>query len=169
MKYTPKNVFILEDGRYKEISYEEHHKLQKIDKAYADKLFLLLHGSLMEVTEDTYRIYHKTRRRQKYIDECSYKNRDFSYDSLDTEEMLGEDIFADESIDVEKQVEDKMMISLLYKAIKLLPEEDKKLLRLHFFQNLSENKLAEMYGISQQAINKRLRKIYDKIKIILES
>lgn len=62
-----------------------------------------------------------------------------------------------------------MMISLLYKAIKLLPEEDKKLLRLHFFQNLSENKLAEMYGISQQAINKRLRKIYDKIKIILES
>lgn len=44
MKYTPKNVFILEDGRYKEISYEEHHKLQKTDKAYADKLFLLLHG-----------------------------------------------------------------------------------------------------------------------------
>ena len=82
MKYTPKNVFILEDGRYKEISYEEHHKLQKTDKAYADKLFLLLHGSLMEVTEDTYRIYHKTRCRQKYIDECSYKNRDFSYDSL---------------------------------------------------------------------------------------
>lgn len=60
----------------------------------------------MEVTEDTYLIYHKTRRRQKYIDECSYKKRDFSYDSLDTEEMLGEDIFADASIDVEKQVED---------------------------------------------------------------
>lgn len=55
MKYTPKNVFILEDGRYKEISYEDHRKLQTTDKKYADKLFLLLHGMLMEVTEETYR------------------------------------------------------------------------------------------------------------------
>ena len=97
MKYAPKKVFILEDGRYKEISYEEHHKLQKTDKAYADKLFLLLHGSLMEVTEDTYRIYHKTRRRQKYIDECSRKRGDVSYDALDTDETLGAETFEDKS------------------------------------------------------------------------
>ena len=123
----------------------------------------------MEVTEEDYKEYYKYNRRQKYIDECSRKRGDVSYDALDTDETLGAETFEDKSINIEKQVEDKMMISLLYKAIRILPEEDKKLLRLHFFQNLSENKLAEMYGISQQAINKRLRKIYDKIKIILES
>ena len=50
MKYEPKKVFILENGNYKEITYNELQKLERSDKSYMDKFFLPLHGMLMEVT-----------------------------------------------------------------------------------------------------------------------
>ena len=92
MKYAPKKVFILENGVYKEISYNELKQLEQADKPYMDKLFLPLYGMLMEVTEETYKEYYRDKRRQKYIDERSKLNGDVSYNALDTDETLGEDV-----------------------------------------------------------------------------
>ena len=92
MKYAPKKVFILENGVYKEISYNELKQLEQADKSYMDKFFLPLHGMLMEVTEETYKEYYRDKRRQKYIDERSKLNGDVSYNALDTDETLGEDV-----------------------------------------------------------------------------
>lgn len=46
MQYAPRKVFILEDGKYIEISYEEYQKLQKETK----RRFLLVQGMFMEVS-----------------------------------------------------------------------------------------------------------------------
>ena len=97
MKYAPQKVFILENGKYKEIPYSELQKLEQSDKSYAEKFFLPLHGMLMEVTEEDYKEYYKDKRRQKYIDECSRKRGDVSYDALDTDETLGAETFEDKS------------------------------------------------------------------------
>ena len=67
MKYAPKKVFILENGVYREISYNELKQLEQADKSYMDKFFLPLHGMLMEVTEETYKEYYRDKRRQKYM------------------------------------------------------------------------------------------------------
>lgn len=63
MKYAPKKVFVLENGNYQEITYNELKTLEQADKEYANKYFLPLHGMLMEVTEDEYRSYYKDKRR----------------------------------------------------------------------------------------------------------
>ncbi|MFR1982734.1 MAG: hypothetical protein ACLS4Z_02630 [Christensenellaceae bacterium] len=77
MKYAPKKVFILENGKYKEITYSELQELEQSGKSYAEKFFLPLYGMLMEVTAETYKWYYKDKRRQKYIDEFSVKRRRF--------------------------------------------------------------------------------------------
>lgn len=82
MKYAPKKVFILENGKYKEITYSELQELEQSDKSYAKKFFLPLYGMLMEVTAETYKAYYRDKRRQKYIDERSLLNGDVSYDAL---------------------------------------------------------------------------------------
>ena len=169
MKYAPKKVFILENGNYKEITYSELQELEETDKVYADKLFLPLHGMLMEVTEEDYKAYYKYNRRQKYIDECSRKRGDVSYDALDTEETLGVDTFEDKSINIEKQVEDKIMISVLNKALKLLSPKDYKLIQMLFYENYSERKLSKQYGISRPTLHKRLQKIFYQIKQFMKS
>ncbi len=73
MKYAPKKVFILDNGIYTELSYEEFCSLKDNDVSYADKFFIPLHRMLMEVTEEQYKEFYKSQRRQKYIDEQSAK------------------------------------------------------------------------------------------------
>lgn len=168
MKYAPKKVFILENGLYKEITYSELKQLEQADKSYMDKFFLPLHGMLMEVTEQTYREYYRDKRRQKYIDERSKANGDVSYNSFDTDELLGEDILVDKHIDVEAQVISKMTIEQLRKAFLLLSLDERELVKVLFIDGVTERKASEIYGISQVAIHKRKNKILTKLKEFLE-
>ncbi len=168
MKYAPKKVFILENGNYKEITYNELRQLEQTDKSYMDKFFLPLHGMLMEVTEETYRDYYRDKRRQKYIDERSRLNGDVSYNALDTDETFGEDVFADEKTDVEAEVINKMTVAELRKAFLLLSPDERELIKILFIDGVTERKASEIYGVSQVAIHKRKNKILAKLKEFLE-
>lgn len=50
MKKQPKAVYIIENGGYTELTYEEFCRREQICPLYADKLFLPLYGRLMEVS-----------------------------------------------------------------------------------------------------------------------
>ena len=168
MKYAPEKVFILENGKYKEITYSELQELEQSDNSYANKLFLPMYGMLMEVTEETYKWYYKDKRRQKYIDERSMLNGDVSYDALDTDETLGAEVFADIKTDVEAAVINKMTVAKLRKAFLLLLPDERELIKILFFDDETERKAAEIYGVSQVAIHKRKNKILAKLKEFLE-
>ena len=92
MKKQPKAVYIIENGGYTELNYEEFCRREQICPLYADKLFLPLYGRLMEVSKEDYAEFYRAKRRQKYLDERSADNGDFSYDMLTTDEFSGEDI-----------------------------------------------------------------------------
>lgn len=168
MKHAPKKVFILEDGEYIEISYKEFCQRKETDTTYKDKLFIFLHGMLMEVTANDYLEFHKDKRRQKYIDERSVENGDFSYDMLTTDDFNGEDILPDKSEPLDEQVVQKIMTDKLKSALPLLAEDEQKLIREIFYENLSERSLAEKYDVSQVAIHKRKVKILEKLKKIMK-
>lgn len=153
MKYAPKKVFILEDGNYKEITYNELQKLEQTDKSYMVKFFLPLHGMLMEVTEQTYREYYRDKRRQKYIDERSKLNGDVSYNALDTDETLGEDVFADTKTNVEAEVINKMTVAELRKAFLLLSPDERELIMAIYIHNLTEREFAKQKGVYHNAVS----------------
>ena len=169
VKYAPKKVFILENGKYKEITYSELQKLEQSDKSYAEKFFLPLYGMLMEVTAETYKAYYKDKRRQKYIDERSLLNGDVSYDALDTDETLGAEVFADKKTDVEAAVINKMTVAELRKAFLLLSPDEKKLLIEHFFNEKSQVELSKQYGVNQSSISRKINRIIAKLKKFLEN
>ena len=169
VKYAPKKVFILENGKYKEITYSELQKLEQSDKSYAEKFFLPLYGMLMEVTAETYKAYYKDKRRQKYIDERSLLNGDVSYDALDTDDTLGAEVFADKKTDVEAAVINKMTVAELRKAFLLLSPDEKKLLIEHFFDEKSQVELSKQYGVNQSSISRKINRIIAKLKKFLEN
>ena len=92
MKKEPKAVYIIENGGYTELTYEEFRRRVQICPLYADKLFLPLYGSLMEVSKEDYEEYYRQRNRQIYIDRRASRNGDVSYNALTTDEFNGEDI-----------------------------------------------------------------------------
>lgn len=168
MKYAPNKVFILENGRYAEISYDELCRRTENDNFYKDKLFLPLHGMLMEVAEDEYRTFYKNVRRQKYLKELSTANGDFSYDMLTTDDFNGQDIMVDGEQDVEEIVEKNLMFDKLNDCLSLLSAEEKELIQMIFFEELTEREIAKKQGISQVAVHKKKQRTLNRLKKFLE-
>lgn len=168
MKKQPKAVYIIENGEYTELTYEEFLRREQICPLYADKLFLPLYGSLMEVSKEDYEEYYRQRNRQIYIDRRASRNGDVSYNALTTDEFNGEDILIAEQPDVCDTVVESIMTDKLRKAILKLTDEEQLLIYRHYYADIPGTELAEIYGVSQQAISKRIAKIRVKLKNLLE-
>ena len=169
MKKEPKAVYIIENGGYTELTYEEFRRREQICPLYADKLFLPLYGNLMEVSKEDYEEYYRQRNRQIYIDRRASRNGDVSYNALTTDEFNGEDILIAEQPDVCDTVVESIMTDKLRKAILKLTDEEQLLIYRHYYADISGTELAKIYGVSQQAISKRIAKIRAKLKNLLEN
>ena len=168
MKKEPKAVYIIENGGYTELTYEEFRRREQICPLYADKLFLSLYGRLMEVSKEDYEEYYRQRNRQIYIDRRASRNGDVSYNALTTDEFNGEDILIAEQPDVCDTVVESIMTDKLKEAILKLTDEEQLLIYRHYYADIPGTELAEIYGVSQQAISKRIAKIRVKLKNLLE-
>ena len=168
MKKEPKAVYIIENGGYTELTYEEFRRREQICPLYADKLFLPLYGSLMEVSKEDYEEYYRQRNRQIYIDRRASRNGDVSYNALTTDEFNGEDILIAEQPDVCDTVVESIMTDKLKEAILKLTDEEQLLIYRHYYADIPGTELAGIYGVSQQAISKRIAKIRVKLKNLLE-
>ena len=167
MKYSPKQVFIKENDNYIEISYQAFCEGQ--NNVFKDRFFISLHNMLMEVDEAYYTEFYREQRREKYLRERAIEKGDIYYDSLDTEEFNGEDILVDPDEDVAQQVTDKLMAERVRYVVSLLPDDERLLIHRHYFENIPETELAKIYGITQQAISKKMVKIRAKLKNLIEN
>ena len=161
MKYPPRKVFVLEDGMYVELTYAKFHQKKT---CYTGRRFIPLHGMLMEGSESNYKAFYKDKRRQKYLDERSAKNGDFSYDMLTTDEFNGEDILVDMASDTAGDVEKKIMLDNLRLEFKRLSEDEQKILHFIYYHRLSERAVAERFRVSQNAIHRRKVQILAKLR-----
>ena len=166
-KYLGAKCFILSPDGYEEITYSELCHRRDSDEIYKHKKFIPLHGMLMEVTPEQYIDFYKTRRRQKYLDERSAANGDISIDMLSTPEFSGTDILVSNK-DVAEQVMNQIMLDKLRSSLSMLTEEEMELINFLYYEEKSETELSSVYGISQQAISKRLKRILAKLKKLLE-
>lgn len=167
--FAKAKCFVKTNGQYEEITYEELLRRCDADETYPQRKLIPLHGMLMEVSSEEYIEFYRERRRQKYLREQSTENRDVSLDALTADDLSGEDILPDPAQDVAAQVEDRIMLDKLRQCRSLLSEDEQELIHRHYDLNIPETELAGMYGITQQAISKRLIKIYGKLKKLLDN
>lgn len=169
MKYTPKKVYVKENDNFIEITNEEHENRKATDEQYAKRWFVPLQGCLLEVDEQFYIEYYKEYERNRYLAALDRKNRILSIEAFDTEDENGVDFIVDEDEDVEKQVTDKLMAEKLRSVLLLLSEDEQLLIQRHYYENIPETELAKIYGITQQAISKKMIKIRAKLKNLIEN
>lgn len=167
-KYAPRKVFILENGEYVEITYEELCRREEIDCTYKDKLFIPLHGMIMEVTKEQYDAFYRDHERQRYLRKRDIRYGLLSIDSFDTETDRGIDYLCICAEDVAEVVTHTMLLDKLRTVIHTLTDEEKELIDKHFYQEIPQTQLAEEYGVNQSNISRRISKILTKIKKLLE-
>lgn len=163
-RYDDHKCFVFSAVGYEEITYTELCHRCKQDKSYQSKQFIPLHGMLMEVTREQYRGFYKEQRRQKYLTEKSARNQDVSIDAMLTEELNGADFLADSTFDTAAIAEQNILLERLQEAVKHLTEEEQLMIHRRYYDELTEVELAEIYGVSQQAVSKRLKRILGKLR-----
>lgn len=159
-------VFILKNGSYVEISYEEFCRTQ--DTAFKDTFFISSCGVLMEVSQEFYKEYYRDRRRERYLDELAVEHI-ISYHSLDSEEFCGEDMLVDPNEDVAEIVTRKLMVEKLKSVLPLLTDDERKLIEEHFFMEISQVELSQIYGVNQSNISRKISRILKKLRKFLEN
>ena len=133
------------------------------------KYYIRVPEALVEVSEDVFKTSRYMDRHFQTLEEKDARNRVFSYDALDTEDMLGAELFPDpSSSNIEDQVIASMMTAKLRRCIALLPEEDRKLIRAIYYEGASEKDTGKLFGISQRAVSKRLHQILRKLQILID-
>lgn len=113
-----------------------------------------------EVNESLYKNFMKlewcfNKKRQRDFEYLSREG--MSLTSLD--EIIENNGFeAKDDLDVAELAETHLMVQVLEQEINNLPEPDRKLMKLVFHTDLTQRQLADTLGISQGAINIRIKK-----------
>jgi RNA polymerase sigma-70 factor (ECF subfamily) len=55
------------------------------------------------------------------------------------------------------------------KAVETLPEQDRQLIRMHYYQQVKTDEIARQTGLSQSNVLVRLHRIRDKLRKMMSS
>ncbi len=168
MKHESRKVFVLENENYKELTYQEFCCHREWDISYKDKHFIPVQGMLLEVDKETYTKFYRNRERERYLKKQDIENGLLSIESFESGDNNGIDFIADLSKDIAEVVADKLLMDKLRECLSLLSLEEQKMISQHYYDEISEVELGRIYGISQQAVSKRLKKIREKVKEMME-
>lgn len=163
MKYEPKKVFIIEKGTYKELTYRDFCQNRKL---YEFRYFIPLQGMLLEVSKEAYTEFYQVKERNRYLKRLDIENGLIYIDAFHNENEMGSMIGSTE--DIADKVTHQLMQDKLRECIALLKPEEQILIQKHYYDEITEVELGKEYAVSQQAISKRLKKIREKLRKMME-
>ena len=152
------------------VTLSEYEKVRKSP----DRWFIDLGDLVLEVTKEQHEKYDKVDRHSRYLRRvASRSGRTQSLSTLEEAITYEMSIFStSESSSVEDLVIEKLMRSEIYQklwdAIRNLAEDERYLvIKLHIRQE-KQSKIAKGLGVSQQTVSKRILKILQKLRKLLD-
>ena len=161
MSYRPKRVFVkTENGAYTEITFQEFKTRRKTDTAFAERKFATVYtDTLVEFDKEGHKKMESDRRHLRHLRQMD-KTHKLTYCGCIYE--------ADrEAMDPMLEVERNELIQKLQSCISQLEPVDKIIIIGLFFGNMKQKELAEIIGMTQSGVSKRLKQILKKLKIKL--
>lgn len=133
------------------------------------KYYIRVRGTLVQVTSAVYKEWHQTRRKVKTLYEKDKRNGLVSYNSMDTEDALGEEIIPDMGVpSVEDIAVNVLLCKKLHCCLSQLTAAEHSLIFALFYECKTEREYAKNLGISQKAVNKRKQKTLSKLRKLME-
>ena len=128
------------------------------------KRFIRVAGELIEVTKEVYLTYYRGKRREIAQHEKEQSHHVISFDALDTEGLQGAQMLANTaSPEPEDIVIAKIMCEKLHACMAKLSEDEQILLRMVYFDGLSERDAAQKTGIPLMTLHNKKERILAKL------
>lgn len=169
MKENAKCFIKIKKGVYEEITYKELEKRRNLDSVYKRKKFIYIHGMLLEVSKKEYKEYYEEIERNRYSRKVLQKLHAVSIEELNTDEdMDDKQVIADISKNTENEIERKIEVEQLKKALLKLDDHEYKLIKELFFNGKTVREYAKNVGIPFTTIQSRKEQILKKLKKIIK-
>lgn len=135
-----------------------------------DKKYIIkVSGELVEVTPEVYGEYYRMRRYARYQEERDLLHGKTLYSNLDTNEVLGEELIPNQNaLSTEDAAIAHILSEKLHWCMEMLPKDEHDLIQALYFDGLTEREYASQIGVSQNAVNKRRRRILAHLKIFMK-
>ena len=131
-----------------------------------EKYFIRLDGdTLVEVNREIYLEWHQSRRKERY-----QKERDREYGVFSIEKLHEKGYFPEQSLSRDTTLEVVLRNECrnrLENALRKLPEQDIRLVRFLYFDEMTVKRTAEIFGCSRKTIQNRRRRILEKMKNLM--
>lgn len=129
-----------------------------------EKYMIPVDGELRETTRDVYIAYYRMGRRERYLEEQEAKENVLNFSSLAKGKFNYEEVLPDETVDVENEVTDEILLEAAFDAIAKLEESERELIHELFFSGKSKSQIARELGIPRKTLAYKEHKVIEKIK-----
>lgn len=129
--------------------------------------YLYVNGQRVKVSEQIYKVYWREKEHEKYLEQVDKKNHLLFFSSLDHDGNFVDNL-ADESVDVEKIIETRILIETVRKAMSRLNDEEREIIERLYFNDETLSSVARSKKVSYQAIQWRKNNILKKLKVLLK-
>lgn len=124
-------------------------------------------GTLVEVNREIYLEWHQSERRERY-----QRERDRKYGLCSIEKFHEKGYFPEQSICASDTTQETALRnecqSRLQNALKNLPEQEVRLLKLLYFEEITVKKAADIFICSRKTIQNRRKQVLEKIRKMME-
>ncbi len=119
---------------------------------------ITVQNEVVEVSDELYEFMESDRKRQAAEERSD--RRHLSKSSFETVEVKQEY----SSRKFENQIFHRLDLQKLREAMKLLNDEERRLIEMYYWDGMTMQEIAEVFRISKMAVSKRHQKILDKMR-----
>lgn len=126
--------------------------------------YIYVKGKKIYVPDEVYRAYKKELNHEAHLKRLDRKHKVFHFGDFNTSIV---DV-ADNTVDVEKIIETKMLIENLYRALNNLNEEERNLIKLLYFDDKTLIEVAKQRNTNPMKISRLRNKVLEKLRKLLD-
>ncbi len=126
--------------------------------------YIYVKGKKIYVPDEVYRAYKKELNHEAHLKRLDRKHKVFHFGDFNTSIV---DV-ADNTVDVEKIIETKMLIEDLYRALNNLNEEERNLIKLLYFDDKTLIEVAKQRNTNPMKISRLRNKVLEKLRKLLD-
>lgn len=126
--------------------------------------YIYVKGKKIYVPDEVYRAYKKELNHEAHLKRLDRKHKVFHFGDFNTSIVN----VADNTVDVEKIIETKMLIEDLYRALDGLNDEERKLIEELYFEDKTLTEVANKEDTNPMKISRLRNKILEKLRKFLD-
>lgn len=164
-----KTVYMMVEGKMKPFTMKQYLAMRTADARIRSLKFIPMDSRMYEAAPAQFKAWKQERNRYAYVHNNCPEYAEVSYDALSDGVCFGDELIADDTMDVSAEAISNCMEMALHAALDQLTPAEQQLIHALFFDGMTEREYAQSSGLAPMTVHNRKVRILEKLKKIINS